>query len=150
MAMCMRYTKNRELAIEIVNSGMLKVFQKLHTYKFAGSLEGWIRRVVYHSMSDFFRKKENNLRFLEIEDRDEPIAAKATDNLYLEDVMKLVDELPPATQRVFRMYAIEGYNHREIGEVLGISSGTSKWHLAEARRLLKAKIEAQNIRFNAG
>ncbi|HMP14511.1 MAG TPA: sigma-70 family RNA polymerase sigma factor [Saprospiraceae bacterium] len=141
MRMCMRYTDDREVALEIVNTGLLRVFQKLHTFTFAGSLEGWIRRIVFHSLSDHFKKKNNSIHFLDVEDRDTPVRATATSDLYFEDIIKLVDMLPGATREVFYLYAIEGYNHAEIGEQLQMSEGTSKWHLSVARKKLKDLIQ---------
>ncbi len=146
LRMCMRYTQDREVALEIINTGFLRVFQKLHTFSFNGSLEGWIRRLVFHSLSDYYKKNNRSLHFLSVEDRDAPISSEALSQLYLEDLMKLVDRLPDATQRVFVLYAIEGFTHEEIGDQLGISSGTSKWHLASARKKLKQWINQQHNR----
>ena len=133
----MRYTHDRNLAMEIVNSGFLKVFKKLETFQFSGSLEGWIRKIVYHSLVDHFKKKSSNIHFLEIEKGDKPKENYVLEGLYVEDILKLVDRLPDATRRVFILYAIEGYKHREIATELMISIGTSKWHLSEARKKLK-------------
>jgi RNA polymerase sigma-70 factor (ECF subfamily) len=143
IAMCLRHTTNREVAMTIVNNGFLRVFKKIDKYSFKGSLEGWIRRIVYHSVSDYFRNKSNTLRFLEIEDRDKPMNSNALDNLYLDDLMAMVDDLPPATKEVFRLYAIEGYTHVEIAKKIEISEGTSKWHLSAARKKLKMMINNQ-------
>lgn len=149
--MCMRYTEDRDKAMEIVNLGFLRVFKKLHTFSHKGSLEGWIRRLVFHSLSDYFKKHNQPVYFLEIEDRDAPIPQAALQNLYLEDIMALVDELPDATREVFILYAVEGYTHPEIGEKLGISDGTSKWHLSAARKKLKELIKKHdNSNYYAG
>ncbi len=151
MRMCQRYTDDQDIAMEIVNTGFLRVFKKIHTFSFSGSLEGWIRRVVFHSLSDHFKKQNNSLRFLDVEDRDAPVREASTNNLYLEDILKLVEMLPDATKEVFCLYAIEGYSHVEIGERLGISEGTSKWHLSIARKKLKELIETYyNPNYYAG
>lgn len=151
LRMCMRYTDDRDKALEIVNNGFLRVFKKLHTFSFKGSLEGWIRRLVYHSVSDYFRSNKQKIRFLDLEDRDDAVEQTALDKLYVEDILKLVDLLPPATQQVFRMYAIEGYTHVDISKELGISTGTSKWHLSSARKKLKELIRnnSTNTRYYA-
>ena len=143
IAMCMRHTSDREVAMTIVNNGFLRVFKKIDKYSFQGSFEGWIRRIVYHSVSDYFRSNSNTLRFLEIEDRHKPMDSKALDNLYLADLLAMVDDLPPATKEVFRLYAIEGYTHVEIAKKINISEGTSKWHLSAARKKLKTMIDKQ-------
>lgn len=150
--MCRRYTSNEEEVLEIINSGFLKVFTKIHTYSFKGSLEGWVRRIVFHSLSDYYRKHDRKVRFLNVEDWDAPAQAKSLDNLYLEDLISLVDKLPKATREVFWLYAVEGYTHVEIGKQLNISSGTSKWHLSNARKKLKDLInkETQKRNYYAG
>ncbi len=140
MRMCMRYTHDREVALEIVNDGLLRVFQKLHTFSFRGSLEGWIRRLVFRSLADYYRKASKQVYFLDIEDRDAPTPSSAFDELFLEDVLRLVDKLPKATREVFVLFAIEGYQHPEIADMLGISVGTSKWRLSAARQKLKQLI----------
>ncbi len=151
MAMCMRYTDDRDIAMEIVNNGFLRVFKKLSTFSFKGSLEGWIRKLVYHSLSEYFKKHSRYLQFLVFEEHDKGIYANALDNMYEEDLLKMVDTLPPATKEVFRLYAIEGFTHPEIAKQLSISVGTSKWHLAAAREKLKRLIEQNsNYRLHAG
>ena len=151
MSMCKRYTDDRDIAMEIVNNGFLRVFKKLNTFSFKGSLEGWIRKLVYHSLSEYFKKHSKYLQFLVFEDHDNSVNANALTNMYEEDLLKMVDTLPPATKEVFRLYAIEGFTHPEIAKQVSISVGTSKWHLAAARQKLKALIaKNSNYRLNAG
>ena len=150
LAMVRRYTGDEDAQIAIINDGLLKVFTKLDSYAFRGSFEGWVRRLVYHALSDHFRKENKYLRFLVMEERDAPLRTTALDRLYTKDLLHLIDELPPATREVFHQYAIEGYNHREIGERLGISAGTSKWHLSEARKFLKPRLEQLQLHRHAG
>ncbi|MEZ4986070.1 MAG: sigma-70 family RNA polymerase sigma factor [Saprospiraceae bacterium] len=135
--MCMRHTGDEEESLEILNAGFLRVFTKLHTFEFKGSLEGWIRRIVFHSLADHYRKADKKLRFMPLEDWDQPTTAPSLDNLYWEDMVGMIDQLPKATREVFWLFAVEGYTHVEIGEALGISAGTSKWHLSQAREKLK-------------
>ena len=85
-------------------------FQKLHTFQFKGSLEGWIRRLVYHSLADYYRKADRKMRFLEVEDRDAPIASEGLQNLYLDDLLLLIDRLPDATKEVFVLCDPFAYN----------------------------------------
>ncbi len=141
MRMCMRYAGDSVVAMEIINNGFLRVFKKIEKYSGKGSLEGWIRRLVFHALSDYFKKQSKSVHFLALEDHD----AKSTYNqgledLYLEDLLLLVDQLPDATRQVFYLYAIEGFTHPEIAEKLDISVGTSKWHLSNARTKLKLLI----------
>ncbi len=142
--MCMKYTEDREIAMEIVNNGFLRVFKKLHTFSFKGSLQGWIRKLVYHSLSEYFKKHSKYLQFIVLEDRDTSINEHALSKIYVEDLLKLIDELPPATKEVFRLFAIEGFTHNEIAARVSISEGTSKWHLSAARKRLKQLIQQTN------
>ncbi len=152
MRMCRRYTRDEDTAIEIVNNGFLRVFKKIHTFAFKGSLEGWVRRLVYHSMADHFRDNARYLNFLVLEDRDEAIPERGHEVFYEEDILRAVRTLPPVSQEVFRLYAIEGYSHAEIAASLSISEGTSKWHLSTARQklreILAPQYAPQNQRIN--
>lgn len=149
MRMVLRYTQDKEEAMTIVNNGFLRVFKKLDTYSYKGSLEGWVRRLVFHSLSDYFRLKKNKpMHFLELADRDQPVANEVYANLYFEDLVKLIDHLPPATAEVFNLYAIEGYSHAEIADRLMISVGTSKWHLSNARQKLQALLKKRNKQYH--
>ncbi len=143
MSMCRRYTDDDEIAMSVCNDGFLKVFKKIHTFSFKGSLEGWVRRVVYHCMSDYFRKNAKYLQFMVFEDYEQSSSPEIVPGLYFEDLMQLLKEVPEKSEQVFRLYAIEGYNHREIGEQLGISENTSKWHLSNARKRLQELIKEQ-------
>ncbi len=150
MRMCMRYTNDREKAMEIVNTGFLRVFKKLHTFSFKGSLEGWIRRLVFHSISDYFKKPSNKVHFMIFEDHDQPFDMHALESLYAEDILKMVEMLPPATKRVFKLFAIDGYSHPQIAKQLNISAGTSKWHLSAARKKLQQMINKNNTKESFG
>ena len=144
MRMIMRYTQDEEKAMTICNDGFLKVYKKIGSFGHKGSFQGWIRRIVYHAMSDHFRKESKYIQFMVFDDFERKETEAILPELYLEDLLTLVDRLPDATSQVFRLYAVEGYNHREIGERLGISDNTSKWHLANARKKLKELIMQQN------
>ncbi len=138
--MCRRYTRDEDTAIEIANNGFLRVFKKIHLFEHKGSLEGWIRRLIYHSMADYYRKNARYLHFLVLEDHDFKVAERGLDSFFEEDILKAVRSLPPASQEVFRLYAIEGFSHAEIAERLKMSEGTSKWHLSTARQKLRELI----------
>jgi RNA polymerase sigma-70 factor (ECF subfamily) len=137
MRMVRRYTRSDDTAIEIVNNGMLRVFKKIDTYAFRGSLEGWVRRLVYHCMADYFRENARYLHFLVLEDHDQSVQPRGLESFYEEDILNAVRSLPPMSQEVFRLFAIEGYSHAEIAESLQMSEGTSKWHLSTARQKLR-------------
>lgn len=150
LAMCYRHTKDKHEALEIVNNGFLKVFQKLDQYGGQGSFEGWIRTIVFRSLSDFFRKKNRSIRFLELDHRDELKEVSPLQDLYFEDLLAMIQKLPEQARQVFSLYAIEGYTHKEIAELLDMKEGTSKWYLSEARKQLKQLVNQYNNRQYAG
>lgn len=139
---CMRYAKNREEAEEILQEGFMRVFEYMHQYKFAGSFEGWMRRIMVNCALQKYRGKEH-LRPLIKED------TSALENIGHEDIiaqigtkelMRMVQQLPPAYRLVFNLYVFEGMKHREIAEQLKISEGTSKSNLSDARMLLQKAV----------
>ena len=140
MSMLLKHTGDKTLSLEILNNGMLRIFQKIDQYEHKGSLEGWIRRIIYHALCNHFQSKSNYVKYLILEDHDAPIRPAAEDQSKLDSLLVMIDTLPSATRDVFKLYAIEGYRHREIAEILNISVGTSKWHLSEARKKLKELI----------
>lgn len=145
-ALCLRYTRNEEDAIEVLHNGFLKVYKNIHTYDPAkASLYTWIRKIVVNSAIDFIRQR-NKFSVIELEKAEEPgIDADAVTRLSAQELLQLVRQLSPATQTVFNLYVVEGYNHREIAEKIGISEGTSKWHLSEARRQLQALLQKLHV-----
>lgn len=139
MGLCMRYVKNKDDAMSILNQGFLKVFQNLGNYAYNGPFDAWVYRIVYHAIIDQLRVKHRDFKTNEIDVNalEVSVEANSIQNLYIEDLMKLLDELPESTRVVFNLFAIEGYKHEEIADLLQISSGTSKWHVNAARTLLK-------------
>ena len=141
MTMCMKYTRDEDKSLLILNDGFLKVFQKIGTFRSEGSFEGWIRRLIYHTMADHYKKEKSYIRFIQFEPTDDrPAPASQSDALEFEDLVRLLDRIPDRSAEVFRLFAIEGYSHEEIGEKMNISEGTSKWHLSNARERLRLMI----------
>ncbi|GIV31461.1 MAG: DNA-directed RNA polymerase sigma-70 factor [Saprospiraceae bacterium] len=136
LAVCRRYVGTLEDAEDVMIEGFWKVFHKLDSYKGEGSFEGWIRRIMINECLMFLRRKDP-LRFsAEISDRREfTREPSVVSRLQTEQILALLDELPSGYRTVFNLYAIEGYKHREIAELLGISINTSKsqYLLARAR-----------------
>lgn len=143
MAMVKRYTNvyQYHLAEEILNNGFLKVFQKIDSFKFEGSFEGWVRRVIYHSIFDYVRQNMKYNEKVVFVEKDELVNHDLTSNMNYELLLRLVQELPDTTRTVFNMFVMEAMSHKEIAEAIGISEGTSKWHLFETRKVLKGRIE---------
>lgn len=143
VSLCLRYTKNDADAVEVLNTGFLKVFQNIHRYnqKQAG-LYAWIRTIIMNSCLDFIRQKKGALPSSDIEYAAEVhIPAEAVQKMGAEELLALVRALAPATQAVFNLYVLEGYSHKEIAALLRISEGTSKWHLAAARKQLQQQLQ---------
>ena len=140
--MVSRYTQDRQAAQEIINNGFLRAFKKLHSFSHKGSLEGWLRKLVFHSLSEYFKQHNKYLQLLVFDETSvanshSTKTESALHHLYFEDLMKLIQTLPPATRQVFELYAIQGFSHMEIANQVNISIGTSKWHLSTARKQLQ-------------
>ena len=150
MSMCMRYASDENEAMTILNDGFLRVFKKIHTFQYRGSFEGWIRRLVFNSLSDHFKKKSKQLKFIELGDWEKPTESGPMDKLYEADILQLIEKVPNASADVFILYAIHGYAHKEIAEIQGISIGTSKWHLSNAKKVLQELIKKQQLNYNHG
>jgi RNA polymerase sigma-70 factor (ECF subfamily) len=146
-SICLRYTRNHEDAIEVLHNGFLKVFKNIHTYDVSrASLYTWIRTIIINSAIDFVRQRGKFHTNIELEKVEEPaIDADAIQRMSAQEVLQLVQKLSPATQTVFNLYVVEGYNHREIANLLGISEGTSKWHLSEARKQLQKLLQTLQV-----
>lgn len=147
MAVVRRYIDHYEQAEEVLNNGFLRAFQKIDQYTFQGSFEGWLRKIVFHSVSDYVKQNTRYNEKIMLVEKDEYVHKDHADKMYYEQLLQLVQQLPDATRSVFNMYIMEGFSHKEIGKMLGISEGTSKWHLSEGRRILKGKIEKLQIHY---
>lgn len=141
-AVCLRYANNTDDAQDLLQEGFIKVFRNLDKFRYEGSFEGWMRRVFVNTAIEQFRKKVHLNTISEKEERViEDESWNALDRLAEKDIIELVQGLSPGYRTVFNMYVIEGYTHREIGELLGISEGTSKSQLARAKAILQKKVE---------
>jgi RNA polymerase sigma-70 factor (ECF subfamily) len=145
MALVRRYIDQEMQAEEVLNNGFLRAFQKVAQYTFQGSFEGWLRKIVFHAVSDYVKQNMKYNEKIVLVEKDHCIQKDHADRLYYNELLELVQTLPNGTRAVFNMYVMEGFSHKEIGKVLGISEGTSKWHLSEGRRVLKEKIERLNL-----
>jgi RNA polymerase sigma factor (sigma-70 family) len=140
---CLQYSGNDEEARDILQEGFIKIFENLRNYKHEGSFEGWIRRIVVNTALEKFRSRHNLFRVDDIDNIQEPEAEPDTEDysgLQAVDLLYIIRELPPKYRMVFNLYAIEGYSHKEIGEMMNISEGTSKSNLSRARSILQKKV----------
>ena len=137
-AVCLRYAGNAEEAEDILQEGFIKVFKKLDSFRSEGSFEGWVRRIFVNTAIEHFRRKRYLMPVTEKEEN--TIEGKYTsvlDELAEKDILALVQELSPGYRTVFNMYVVEGYTHKEIADMLGISEGTSKSQLSRAKVILQ-------------
>ena len=141
LGVCVRYIKDREEAEHVMIGGIVKVFDKLDQFKGDGSFEGWVRRIIVNDCLMYIRKNRNMSLQSDIDDvSNEPNLKIVEENLDAQDLLKLINELPVGYKTVFNLYAIEGYNHAEIAEQLGVSENTSKSQLSRARKWLQNRL----------
>ncbi len=146
MSICLRYIQTKEEAKEILNDGFMKVFLKIDQYNPETSFLGWLRRIMINTAIDHYRKEVKHYHQTSIENEHFVTTASAIEELGYQELMILIQQLTPAYRAVFNLYAIDGYSHKEIGQILGISEGTSKSNLSKAREVLKAKLQKnQNV-----
>jgi RNA polymerase sigma factor (sigma-70 family) len=135
---CLRYAGNAEEAEDILQEGFIKVFNKIGSFRSEGSFEGWIRRIFVNTAIEHFRKKIYLQPITEYEeDTVEGKYLSVLDSLAEKDIIQLVQQLSPGYRTVFNMYVVEGYTHKQIAEILGISEGTSKSQLSRAKLILQ-------------
>lgn len=141
-AVCLRYSNNTEDAQDLLQEGFIKIYRNLDRFRAEGSFEGWVRRVFVNTSIEHYRRKMN---ISSTSEREEALVEdhswNALDKLAEKDIIRLVQDLSPGYRTVFNMYAIEGYSHKEIGNMLNISEGTSKSQLARAKGILQKRVE---------
>lgn len=140
LSVCRMYIKDLHFAEDVLLKAFFKVFKNLKSYGGKGSFEGWIRRIVVHEAIDFLRMKKKWGFMEEFTDENLPV----TENIFSErsetdEVQTFIDKLPKGYKTVLILYAVEGYKHEEISNMLGISVGTSKSQLSKARKLMKER-----------
>ena len=142
---CLRYAENTEDASDVMQEGFIKVYKSLPKFRGEGSFEGWIRRIFINTSIEHFRRKVKLYNVTEVQENTiEDTELDALDSLETKDILKILNELSPGYKQVFNMHVIEGYSHKEIADVLGITEGTSKSQLARAKGVLKKIIESRS------
>lgn len=140
---CLRYAKDKDEAKDILQDGFIKAFEKISQFEGRGHFEGWLRKIMVNTALAEYRKK----RYLNIEsafslDKDEESFEHIECDIAAAELLEIIKELPSQYKLVFNLFAIEGYSHKEISDLLGISEGTSKSNLSRARDILKKKVSA--------
>lgn len=135
---CVRYVKNTMQAEDVLVMAFTKVFDRISQFKGEGSFEGWVRRIMVNEALTSLRRTRMMMLETDLEYADrEPDYEGISDHLEAEDLLKMIEKLPPGYRVVFNMYAIDGFSHKEIAEALGISENTSKSQLSRARTFLQ-------------
>lgn len=140
---CLRFARNQMEAEDVMQEGFIKVFRYLKDYRNDGSLEGWIRRTMVNTAINFYKKKIKYQKDVSL-DQGEPISVEeesAIDRLSTQELLEMIRELPDGYRMVFNLNVIEGYTHKEIGDMLNISENTSKSQLSRARGVLQEKLK---------
>lgn len=146
MSICIRYTRNQDLAKETLNVGFLKILNNLEKYKEEVPFKAWIRKIMINTLIDEYRKQKKQSEVIDyveeyFDNSDYAELNSALERINTAQIYELITKLPPMAQQVFNLFVIDGYSHKEIGEKLNIEEGTSKWHLNSARVKLKEMLE---------
>lgn len=142
--MCLKYSRNHTEAEDNLHDSFMTIFSKMDQYNFNGSFEGWIKRITVNTVLQKFRKEQ----YLNVvsENVGEEIEVDTEQmDVSLSTLLGYIQELPNKYRITFNLYVLDGYSHKEISEMLGTSTGTSKSNLARAKMILREKIEKENI-----
>lgn len=142
-SLCLRYIKEETEAEDVLVGGFMKIFNKIEQYQRGGSFEGWIRKIMVNESLQYIRQNKNMYLQVDIENAQYSFNADAVESqLAAEDLLKMVGRLPMGYRTIFNLYAIEGYSHQEIADMLDISVNTSKSQLSRARALLQKTLSS--------
>ncbi len=150
MSVCYRYTHQKELAEEMLNMGYLKILNNLGKYDDTMPFKAWVRRIMINTLIDEYRKNKSlKSKISYVEEYYDTESFSETNNavkkLSADEILQMIEKLPRASAQVFNLFAIDGYSHKEIADMLEISEGTSKWHLNYARQKLKELINETQL-----
>jgi len=141
-AVCMRYGKNRDQALDMLQEGFIKVYNNINSFNHTGSLEGWIRRIMVNSAINLIRKEKPTVDINDVyEDSNVVNNETVLDKMSVDEIMKLIQKLPTGYKTVFNLFAIEGYSHKEIAEMLDIQESTSRTQFLKAKTALRKMLE---------
>lgn len=145
MGVCMRYAGSTDEAADMLNEGFLKVFSNLDKYENTGSFDAWLKRVVCNAALDYRKHYDKNVTFVALDEVPDGQLVdhqvnEAVSRMSSQEMVALIQLLPPVTRMVFNLYVFEGYSHKEIATQMNMSENTSAWHVNQARTKLKAAI----------
>ena len=144
LSVCRQYIKDIHFAEDVMVQGFLKMFNKLDTFKFEGSFEGWLRRIMIRESISYLRKQQFVVYDDAVYEKNQSEEISQSTDLDTEHIQQLIDALPQGYKMVFVLYTAEGYKHKEIAEMLSITESTSKTQLLKARKLLQGQLRKQN------
>ena len=144
--MCLKYSRNKTEAEDSLHDSFMTIFDKIDQFTNKGSFEGWMKRITVNTVLQKYRKEQHlNVVSENMGDEEVSIESEHVDNINLSTLLNYIQELPNKYRLTFNLYVLDGYSHKEISELLGTSTGTSKSNLARAKMILKEKIEKENI-----
>ena len=145
MVVCKRYVRDESTAKDVLQETLIRIFRSIEKYQATGSFEGWMRKIAVRCSLQWLEKNKSR-REVQVVDMniEEPTNPQEYDNLSIEEIVRLIEELPEGYRMVFNLNIIEGYDHKEIAELLNISESSSRSQLVRARRLLQKKINSFN------
>ncbi len=145
--LCLKYSRNYQEAQDNLHNGFLTIFDKIEQYKFKGSFEGWLKRIIVNTALQTYREK-NILNLVSDEFPEEVDLEIDDENISLDYLLELIQGLPTRYRLVFNLYVLDGYPHKEIASMLSISEGTSKSNLSRAKVILRNKIDLYQLKEN--
>jgi RNA polymerase sigma-70 factor (ECF subfamily) len=146
-AVCLRYTNSRQEAEDVLQEAFIKIFDKISKFRREGSFEGWMRRIMVNTALRSWEKRANKFEPGDLDNVQEPMTTVSVlDGIGAKEIMAMIDKLPEGYKVVFNLFAVEGYSHKEIGELLNINESTSRSQYARARRNLKQMIEKLKVK----
>jgi len=148
-AICMRYASAKTEAEDMLQESFLTIYQKIDSYRYQGSFEGWLKRITVNTAINIIRKNARSLQMTMTKDEYHQVVSQENDvisQMSERDILNCIQNLPSGYRTVFNLYVIEGYKHKEIAEMLNISENTSRTQLIKARKALKLEMENMEIR----
>lgn len=144
MGVCLRYTNDRETARDLLQDGFVKIYTSIDSYTGIGSFEGWMRKIFVNCALEYLRKSDVLREAVDLDNTAELTTSDSSvvSEMSANELMRLVNELPTGFRTVFNLFAIEGFSHKEIGELLYITESTSRSQYTRAKQLLQRKIQA--------
>ena len=142
MAVCMRYGRDYDTAQDLMQEGFIKVFTAIDSYTGNGSFEGWVRKIFINTALEYLRRNDILRETVDIDDNEplQEIDDSTVEQMSADELMELIAELPAGFRTVFNLFVVEGYNHKEIGTMLGITESTSRSQLTRAKKWLQKRL----------